>query len=238
MVFGGKTRKNTKPQNTNSGKPLFTEAYAITMNVESERYKQTSASAKAAGLTLHKWDAVKVDDKMGDSLMEQGIGSIIFKGVKMRYRGAIGCFLAHRGLMRHIAEQPEHKSQGTIILEDDVTISPDFNEKMKVVMAELPRDWDILYLDKVNPKADKVSEHIHKFPKQMTVSNNWGNWAYIVRNKSLKERILPLLEFMIDPVDIQLHKFGDYLNIYLAVPSLIILNDKTTYNSNINKLNA
>ena len=72
----------------------------------------------------------------------------------------------------------------------------------------------------------------------MTVSNNWGNWAYIVRNKSLKERILPLLEFMIDPVDLQLHKFGDYLNIYLAVPSLITLNDKTTYNSNINKLNA
>jgi GR25 family glycosyltransferase involved in LPS biosynthesis len=216
--------------------PLFKDAYAITMNPDSERYKQTEASAKAAGLTLHKWDAVKVDDNMGDSLMEQGIGSIIFKGPKMRFKGAIGCFLAHRGIMRHIAKE-DKKAEGTLILEDDVTIPPDFNDRFQKVVKELPKDWDILYLDKVNPKANKVTEHVHKFEKQMTTANNWGNWAYIVRHKSLK-KILALLEFMIDPVDIQLHKFADKLNIYLAVPSLIKLNEKTTMNSNINRINS
>ena len=168
--------------------------------------------------------------------MEQGIGSIIFKGPTMRLRGAIGCFLAHRGLMRHIAKNAD-KSEGTLILEDDVTIPPDFNEKLQRVIEELPNNWDIIYLDKVNPKAEKVTEHLHKFQKQMTTANNWGNWAYIVRHKSLK-KILPLLEFMVDPVDIQLHKFADKLNIYLTVPSLITLNKETTMNSNINKLNA
>ena len=176
---------------------MIVDAYAITMNQESERYKQTDASAKAAGLTLKKWDAVKVDESMRDSLMEQGIGSIVFKGAKMRLRGAIGCFLAHRGLMRHIAEHPT--GQGTLILEDDVAIPPDFMEKLKAILPELPRDWDILYLDKVNPKSTKVTEHIFKFEKQMTSNHNWGNWAYIVRNKSLKDRVIPLLEFMIDP---------------------------------------
>ena len=210
------------------------------MNENSERYKQTAESAKAAGITLKKWDAVKVAEGSGDSLMEQGIGSIIFKGPKMRYRGAIGCFLAHRGLMRHISEQKDHVAQGTLILEDDVRfLDPEnFNKRMETIMSELPKDWDILYMDKVNPSAEKVTEHIHKFKKQMTSSNNWGNWAYIVRNKSLKDRILPLLAFMLDPVDIQLHKFADTLNIYLAVPSIVVLNDKTTMNSNINKLNA
>ena len=238
----GKSRKTnvkrggTKKNNSNHGKPIFTEAYAITMNPDSERYKQTSESAKAAGITLQKWDAVKVDETMGDSLMEQGIGSIIFKGPKMRLRGAIGCFLAHRGLMRHIAEK-HGASQGTLILEDDVSIPPDFQQKLQTILSGLPNDWDILYLDKVNPKSHKVTEHIHKFEKQMTASNNWGNWAYIVRNKSLKERILPYLEHMFDPVDLQLHKFADKLNIYLATPSLITLNKNTTYNSNINKLN-
>jgi GR25 family glycosyltransferase involved in LPS biosynthesis len=228
----GGTKKNSK----NQGKPIFTDAYAITMNTESERYKQTEASAKAAGINLQKWDAVKVDDTMGDSLMEQGIGSIIFKGPKMRLRGAIGCFLAHRGLMRHIAEK-HGASEGTLILEDDVTIPPDFQQKLQALVAGLPNDWDILYLDKVNPKSHKVTDHLHKFEKQMTASNNWGNWAYIVKNSSLKERILPHLEHMFDPVDLQLHKFADKLNIYLAVPSLITLNKNTTYNSNINKLN-
>lgn len=237
MVFNRNTRKNTKKNNNNSKKSIITAAYAITMNPESNRYKQTEAAAKAAGLQLHKWDAVKVDESMGDSLMEQGIGSIIFKGPKMRFKGAIGCFLAHRGLMRHIAKT-EHGGQGTLILEDDVSIPPDFMEKLKVAVADIPKDWDIIYMDKVNPNAEKVSEHIQKFKKQMTVSNNWGNWAYIVRNKSLEDRILPLLEFMIDPVDVQLHKFADKLNIYLTTPSLITLNKDTTMNSNINKINA
>lgn len=235
MVFPAKTRRNRN--NTNRGKPLIADAYVITMNMESERYKQTEASAKAANLPIKKWDAVKVDESMRDSLMEQGIGSIIFKGATMRYRGAIGCFLAHRGVMRHIAEQASHATQGTLILEDDVKIPPDFLQKIQSIVSELPADWDILYLDKVNPKSEKVTEHIFKFQKQMTTANNWGNWAYIVRNSSLKERILPLLEFMIEPVDIQLHKFADYLHIYQTVPSLITLNEATTKNSNINKLN-
>lgn len=239
MVSKGGTRNNTNKNKNknknNSGKPIFSDMYAITMNKDSERYKQTDASAKAAGIELKKWDAVKIDDSMGDSLMEQGIGSIIFKGVKMRFRGAIGCFLAHRGLMRHIAEH--HTAKGTIILEDDVTIPPDFNERLNAIVPSLPADWDIVYFDKVNPKSEKVNEHIHKFQKQMVTHNNWGNWAYMVRNTSLKEKILPLLEFMIDPVDLQLHKFADKLNMYLTTPSLIKLNGATTYNSNINKLN-
>ena len=231
------TRRNNRNQNTNRDKPIFTEAYIITINPESKRYKDTEACANAAKLPFKKWDGVKIDDTMGDSLMEQGIGSLLFKGTKMRFKGAIGCFLAHRGVMRHIAEQP-HSSQGTLILEDDVIIPPDFIQQLQNVVANLPRDWDILYLDKVNPKSEKVNEHLHKFTKQMTTHNNWGNWAYIVRNKSLKHRILPLLEFMIDPVDIQLHKFADYLNMYLTVPSLISSNKETSINSHINKTNG
>ena len=234
---GGKlTRKNNVPRNMNRGKPLFKRVYAITMNPESERYKQTVASGKEANVDVQKWDAVKVNDGMGDSLMEQGIGSIIFKGAKMRYRGAIGCFLAHRGLMRHIAKNPTTDAHGTLILEDDVKFEPDFATKLQNLTSEIPSDWDMIYLDKVNPKAAPVSANVEKFEKQMTASNNWGNWAYIVRQNSLP-KILAKLEFMIDPVDLQLHKFADTLNIYLAKPSLVTLNDKTTYNSNINKLN-
>ena len=234
---GNTTRKNNRNNNTNHGKPIFGDVYAITMDPESKRYKETSSQANAAGLTLKKWDGVKIDETMGDSLMEQGIGSLLFKGTRMRFKGAIWCFLAHRGVMRHIAEQP-HNAQGTLILEDDVNIPADFKDKLQAIVLHLPRDWDIVYLDKANPKSIKVNEHLHKFEKQMVTHNNWGNWAYLVRNKSLKHRILPLLEFMIDPVDIQLHKFADYLNIYLTVPSLITKNNETSANSHINKTNG
>jgi GR25 family glycosyltransferase involved in LPS biosynthesis len=241
LILGGQyrmARNRSRKRNTrkNRGKPLFNTAYSITMNENSERYKQSSASAEQAGVPLKKWDAVKIDDTMADSLMEQGIGSMIFKGPKMRYKGAIGCFLAHRGAMRHIAEHPD-AAQGTLILEDDVEFVPEFRQKLQTLTQEVPSDWDIIYLDKVNPKAVDVSPNVQKFEKQMTSHNNWGNWAYIVRHKSLKNRILPLLEHMIDPVDIQLHKFADKINIYLARPILVGLNQKTTYNSNINRIN-
>ena len=225
------TRKSKQKQ-----VPLFKDVYMITMNVESERYKQAEASAKEAGLQVKKWDGVTIDDSMRDSLMEQGVGSIIFKGATMRFRGAIGCFLAHRGVMRHIAEHPG-RGEGTLILEDDVAVPKDFTERLQKVIPELPKDWDMLYLDKVNPNSKKVTEHIHRFNKQMTSSNNWGNWAYIVRHRSLP-KILPYLEYMLDPVDIQLHKFADKLHIYLVVPSLITLNESTRHDSKINQLNA
>lgn len=230
-------RNATRKNHMNRSIPLFKNAYAITMNPDSERYKQTDASAKAVNVPIQKWDAVKVDESMGDSLMEQGVGSIIFKGPKMRYKGAIGCFLAHRGLMRHIAEQNPTDAHGSLILEDDVSFPPDFGTKLQALASEVPSDWDIIYLDKVNPNSTQISPNVHKFQKQMTASHNWGNWAYIVRHRSLKEKILPKLEFMIDPVDLQLHKFAHILNIYLAKPSLITLNESTRYNSNINKLN-
>jgi GR25 family glycosyltransferase involved in LPS biosynthesis len=239
MFGAGKRSKRSTKKATRKAKKNampFKDVYMISLNTESERYKQAEKSAKEAGLTLKKWDGVTIDDSMRDSLMEQGVGSIIFKGATMRYRGAIGCFLAHRGLMRHIAEHSQ-KGEGTLILEDDVNVPKDFQERLQNIISELPANWDILYLDKVNPNSTKVTGHIHKFNKQMTSSNNWGNWAYIVRNSSLP-KILPYLEFMLDPVDIQLHKFAVRLNIYLTVPSLITLNEGTRHNSKINELNA
>ena len=79
-------RNRSRKRNTrkNRGKPLFNKAYSITMNENSERYKQSSASAQQAGVPVTKWDAVKVDDTMGDSLMEQGIGSMIFNYVYLK----------------------------------------------------------------------------------------------------------------------------------------------------------
>jgi hypothetical protein len=99
------------------------------------------------------------------------------------------------------------------------------------VQKEIPADWDVIFLDKLYTVGKPVSEHITKLDKDMTATKNWGIWAYIVKNASLKDRILPKFERMLDVPDIQLASFGDVLNMYLIKPSIVKQDARNAPNS-------
>ena len=167
-----------------------------------------------------------------DTLPEQGVGTTHFKdrtGAVFNL-GVIGAFLAHRALFREIANSAADKP-GTLIFEDDVEIPADFYGKLAAVQAEIPDDWDFIFLDKLYTVGKPISEHIVKLDKDMTGKKNWGIWAYIVKNSSLKDRILPKLEHMLDVPDIQLAKFADVLNMYLIKPALVKQDARNAPNS-------
>ena len=152
----------------------------------------------------------------------QGIGTTNFKdrtGAVFNL-GVIGAYLGHRTLLQHAADTAPNKP-GTLIFEDDVEIPPDFYSRLAAIEKEVPADWDFIFLDKLYTDGTMISEHVKKLNKDMTGFKNWGIWAYIVKNSSLKEKILPKLEHMLDVPDIQLAKFADVLNMYLLVPSLV-----------------
>ena len=206
----------------NTGSPLFQEAYAITLDPNSKRYRDIDAYAKGANIQLKPWKGIVVKPEEKDSLPPQGVGTTNFKdrsGAVFNL-GVIGVFLAHRALFRQIAEQSPTK-MGTLIFEDDVEIPPDFYQKLGAIEKEIPADWDFIFLDKLYTVGKPVSEHVVKLDRDMTGYKNWGIWAYIVRNGSLKDKILPRMEHMIDVPDIQLAKFADVLNMYLVQPSLV-----------------
>jgi hypothetical protein len=219
-----RSRKNRRQRKQRGGaassSPLFQDAYAVTLDPASKRYVDIKAFATAAGIPLQPWQGVKVTPEEKDGLPEQGVGTTHFKdrtGAVFNL-GVIGAFLAHRGLWRSIAatEKP-----GTLIFEDDVEIPPDFYDRLAAVQPEIPADWDVIFLDKLYTVGKPVSKHVMKLDKDMTGVKNWGIWAYIVKNASLKDRILPKFEHMLDVPDIQLAKFGDVLNMYLITPSLV-----------------
>jgi len=68
---------------------------------------------------------------------------------------------------------------------------------------------------------DVETANVMKLEKDMTATKNWGIWAYIVKNASLKDKVLPRMEHMLDVPDIQLAKFADMLNMYLLTPSIV-----------------
>jgi len=201
--------------------PLFTDAYVITMDKYPERFPRIRANAEEAGIKLKKWAGVEV--KKGDisTLPERGVGTILFtdRTNTLFNFGVIGCFLAHRGLLEHIAEKP--LGLGTFICEDDIILPSDFYAKLAAVESEIPRDWDILFMRKYVIKASPISSRIKKLEKDVKSSTNMGMWGYIVKNVSIKSKILPVLEQMTDAVDFQLGRHADTINMYLVDPPII-----------------
>jgi GR25 family glycosyltransferase involved in LPS biosynthesis len=223
-----KIRRHRRPRRQLGGapgsgsSPFFQDAYAITLDPSSKRYTDIKAFATAAGVPLEPWKGVIVTPEQKDTLPEQGVGTTHYKdrtGAVFNL-GVIGAFLAHRSLFREVAEKAPNKP-GTLIFEDDVEIPADFYDRLAAVQSEIPADWDVIFLDKLYTVGKPISKHIVKLDKDMTGMKNWGIWAYIVKNASLKERILPKFEHMLDVPDIQLAKFGDTLNMYLINPSIV-----------------
>lgn len=252
----GRTRRYRKPQRRTrrqrGGNPeptvappskgssiFFQDAYAVTLDPASKRYVDIKKFATAAGVPLQPWKGVLIKPEEKDTLPPLGIGTTHFKdrtGAVFNL-GVIGAYLGHRTLLQHVADTAADKP-GTLIFEDDVEIPPDLYQKLAAIEKEVPADWDFIFLDKLYTEGPMISEHVKKLDKDMTGYKNWGIWAYIVKNSSLKDKVLPKLEHMMDVPDIQLAKFADVLNMYLLVPSLVKQDARNAPNSVVTVLDA
>jgi len=229
-------KRSRRPQKQGGGaaksSPFFQDAYAVTLDANSKRYTDIKAFATAAGVPLEPWPGVVIKPEERDTLPPLGIGTTNYKdrtGATFNL-GVIGAYLGHRTLLQHVADTAADKP-GTLIFEDDVEIPPDLYEKLAAIEKEIPADWDFIFLDKLYTEGKMISEHVKKLDKDMTATKNWGIWAYIVKNSSLKDKVLPKLENMMDVPDIQLAKFADVLNMYLCVPSLVQQDARNAPNS-------
>ena len=201
------------------------------MNPRSRRYKTMKKTATRAGVPIKQFPGVLVSDTM----LKRGI-----PGIRRRtagtIRGVLGCFLSQRNLLTKIANEEPSKTEGTLILEDDVIFPPDFFKKVEAIEKEVPEDWDVLFLGKTKTRGRRVSKHIRKIGKR---GHNWGNWAYVVKNRTVKKKILPHLQTMTDGIDIQFNKFSDKANMYLVQPNILTLNKETGSNIlNTNKIES
>ncbi|KAG9125700.1 hypothetical protein FRC07_006554 [Ceratobasidium sp. 392] len=64
-------------------------------------------------------------------------------------RATIACWHSHIGLIRTVASESAHvgtSDTGVIILEDDVDMEVDIQQRISHLWKDLPSDWDILFL--------------------------------------------------------------------------------------------
>lgn len=201
--------------------PYFKDAYVITLDKYPERLPRIKDNAEEAGIKLIPWQGVIITNDDLQALPERGIGTILFQDRSQTHFnfGVIGCFLAHRGLLEHISKNPN--GLGTFICEDDIIIPKDFYTRFTAVSSDIPDDWDMIFMRKYVVKAKPVTSKIKKLEKDTTSSTNMGMWGFIVKNTSIKTKILPILEQMTDAVDLQLGRNADTINMYLVDPPII-----------------
>ena len=211
-----------------STRKIFKNTYAITLNKNNPRYKKTLKSARAAGIKIQSAPGVIVTDAM----LKKGISGIPNKQHD-NVRGVIGCFLAQRNLLNKIAKDHPKNTEGTLILEDDVIFPKTFQKDLERIYPEVPSDWDVLFLGRTVTSGKRVGKHVIKFGPR--THKNWGNWAYVVRHKTMKKKLLPRLKVMTDGIDVQFNRFSDKVNMYVIQPNIVNFN-KTTH-SNIKDTN-
>lgn len=218
-----------------STRKIFKNAYAISLNRNNARYKKTLKSARAAGLKIKYAPGVIVTDTM----FKKGISGIPNKHHN-NVRGVIGCFLAQRNLLEKIAKnhpKGANAPEGTLILEDDVVFPKTFQNDLERIYPEVPSDWDVLFLGRTVTSGKRVGKHVIKFGPR--THKNWGNWAYVVRHKTMKKKLMPRLKVMTDGIDVQFNRFSDKVNMYVIQPNIVNMNKLTHSNiKNTNKIQA
>ena len=129
--------------------------------------------------------------------------------------GQIGCALSHITILKRIQRQNEPYG---LILEDDVTIPPDFS----VERLKLPEDFDICFLGGCNIKGEKVGENWIK----PTTKNGAYNlcWHAVLVNKQNVQKVLDLLTPLRRPIDSQIREEYDKLKVFYHYPNLISQN--------------
>lgn len=92
-------------------------------------------------------------------------------------------YLSHLNMIKIAKQNGWNK---VMILEDDITLCDDFDERIELYLSQLPSDWEIAYIgfteiSKTN--LTKVTEYVHR------VKEVYGCWGMII-NSSMYDKLL------------------------------------------------
>ena len=123
--------------------------------------------------------------------------------------GAYGCLRSHLDV---VAAARADRNADLLVFEDDVEFAPDLGPRFERAMAQLPDDWDILYLGGIHtnppcPVGDSVAR----------VSRTLSTFAYAIRARAF-DAFLEIEPSLPDPVDDQLTRIQGRLRCYCIFP--------------------
>lgn len=183
--------------------PLLPTIHIINLDHDTHRWETVSKELTSKSITSETAQIKRFSAIYGKNLSPKELHANATEfATRFVTRGIVGCYLSHRRLWEAVSASDEPYQ---IIFEDDVTITPDFWEKLHVVLQELEENeetsnnnWDVLMLGAigcVHPEGRhglnrvfsvfaggtrtrrKLTDHIHVPRRPM------GTHAYILTKK-------------------------------------------------------
>ena len=168
----------------------FDKAYLISLERSPVRRKNFYRYARRAGLEVQWFPALYGLDVDIDDYQKRGYLSEDFK---LRLAGSLGTLLSHVHVWEQIAEDP--RCDVGLVFEDDAVFKRRFLSDLSAInQADLPEDWDMLWLGWHQLDCDPVNAVVGSPRKTEGQSVNSGHFAYLIRSESvakIKALLLP-----------------------------------------------
>ncbi|TWI84983.1 GR25 family glycosyltransferase involved in LPS biosynthesis [Lacibacter cauensis] len=154
----------------------------ISLDTRIDRREKITNSLSQNGITFRFVNAIDgskiIPSNYSDFFSKQSIESLS--------KGSIGCILSHYKALEIIANSHNNFA---LIFEDDVVLPKGFKGKLELVLKEIPRNFDILYLaSNLSRRSDMrywVSNNLY-----VPVYPRSGQYAYLISKKGAQKIIL------------------------------------------------
>jgi len=146
--------------------PYEMQAYCINLERNPERHATAQAEFEREGLDVEFFRGT-------DGKAEAPDGLFITKS-------EWGCADSHIRVWRDMVENGHEMA---LVFEDDISLSPNFNLKLREIMAELPDDWDYVNLDPNGFYTVDVKQFSSRLMKGLSLATS----AYLIRHKCAKQ---------------------------------------------------
>lgn len=166
---------------------FFEKIIVINLERNPERRNMVETQLQNFGLDymfFPAFDGALIQNHSLKSLTRRPMKAFTYEGKRMGFKeGALCCAFSHVAVIKYAQMM---KWKGVLVLEDDVILSPDFPERLRL-LEEVPADAQVIYLggimyDSKLPKKRKISEHIWDVTKMLI----FGMHAYIVTESGYK----------------------------------------------------
>jgi len=186
------------------------DIYVINLDSSKKRLDEFRQKADAQNIPFKRWSAVNGREMSYDDFRKIGTPRWALQDLTKKRKGELGCYYSHFSLISEMSKKSSSSNKAVLIFEDDVRFPDNFLHKLHEALAEVPSDWDILFLG--HEKSKFFAEPTGKIRK---LKDFWGCHAYVVRKSSIP-KFLPYLQFPSEPIDNILEDLGarGYINNY------------------------
>jgi len=186
----------------------------IVLNLERSKNRKKSLEEQFKKVGLENYTFFPAFD--GKNIINMSFSVPIIKGIGMGRklsRFEISIIMSHIGALKYAQI---NQYEDVVILEDDVVLCEDWETRLKILKANLPEDWEYVYLA---GHSDYVKIPMYEEPTILNAPKMVGAFSYMVNQKGIEKLIKYCGEFITTYDDIITHKIeSGKLKAYLYLP--------------------